>query len=115
MINPADATQSPPTQVLIEVRPGESSGDLAPRVVLPEQFRSRAGEIAGSIADVADQFRLRLEGLMRQPTGTGWGVETIEIGFDISVQAESGVVIAKAAAGATFSARVTLKAPQESQ
>ncbi|WP_337822407.1 hypothetical protein [Amycolatopsis sp. A1MSW2902] len=39
---------------------------------------------------------------------SGWEVEKIEIGFNISVRAETGVLIAKASAGGTFSAKITL-------
>lgn len=102
-------------EVLLEVNPRSVPGDLGPRVAVPEVFRRRAGEIADSVAEVADQFRSRLEPLLRRPADTGWGVDSIEIGFDIAVQAEAGVVIAKATTGATFSARVTLKAPQDPQ
>jgi hypothetical protein len=98
-------------EILLEVQPRSTSGDLAPRVTLPEQFERRAGEIADSVAQVADQFRSRLESVLRRPSDGGWAVESIEVGFDLSVQAEAGVIIAKATSGATFSARLTLKAP----
>ncbi len=102
------------TEILLEVHPRSVSGDLAPRAAgLPEEFRQRAGEIADSVAEVANQFRSRLEPMLRHSAEIGLGVESIEIGFDIAVQAEAGVVIAKATTGATFSARLTLKAPQD--
>ncbi|MEU6259198.1 CU044_2847 family protein [Streptomyces sp. NPDC047043] len=99
-----------PPEILLEVQPRSVSGDLAPRVALPEQFQRRAGEIADSVAQVADQFRSRLETVLRRPPDGGWAVESIEVGFDLSVQADAGVIIAKATSGATFSARLTLKA-----
>jgi NTP-dependent ternary system trypsin peptidase co-occuring protein len=101
-------------EVLLEVQPRRTSGDLAPRVAIPEDFRRRAGEIADSVAAIADKFRSRLEDVMTRPKD-GWGVESIEIGFDIAVQAEAGVLIAKASTGATFSAKLTLKVSQDSQ
>lgn len=101
-----------PAEVLLEVRPRSISGDLAPRVAVPEEFRRRAGEIADSVAEVADQFRSTLERVLEHPAA-GWRMDSIEIGFDIAVQAEAGVVIAKATSGATFSARLTLKAPPD--
>ncbi|WP_409060990.1 CU044_2847 family protein [Streptomyces sp. SYP-A7185] len=96
-------------EILLEVQPRSVSGDLAPRFAVPEQFERRAGEIADSVAQVAEQFRSRLEQVLR-PSEAGWGVESIEVGFDISVQADVGVIIAKATSGATFSARLTLRA-----
>ncbi|MQA87975.1 MAG: hypothetical protein GEV03_25960 [Streptosporangiales bacterium] len=82
---------------------------------MPEEFRRRAGEIAESVAEVTDQFRSRLARVLEHPAEAGWRVGSIEIGFDIAVQAEAGVVIAKATTGATFSARLTLTASQDSR
>jgi hypothetical protein len=100
------------TQILLEVRPATTSGDLAPRTVVPEEFRARASEIAESIAEVVDHFRSRLEKVLDQRDQSSWRVGSIEIEFGIAVQAEAGVIIAKTTAGATFSARLVLNAPQ---
>jgi hypothetical protein len=95
------------------VRPSPTSGDLAPHAVVPEEFRSRAGEIADSIAEIVDHFRLRLKKVLDKHDDSSWRVESVEIAFGIAVQAEAGVVIAKTTAGATFSARLILRAPPE--
>jgi Trypsin-co-occurring domain 1 len=100
---------SPGPEILLEVRPAATSGDLAPRAVVPEEFKSRAGEIADSIAEVADHFRSRLGKVLDQRDDSSWRVGSVEIQFGIAVQAEAGVVIAKATAGATFSARLVLQ------
>jgi hypothetical protein len=102
-------------EIMVEVHPRSVSGDLAPRVAVPEQFRQRAGEIADSVAEIADQFRSRLAGVFRQPAEPGWGVDSVEIGFDLAIQAEAGVVIAKASTSATFSAKLMLKVTQDSR
>ena len=107
------SAESPRPEILLEVRPLTVSGDLAPRVMVPEEFRSRAGEIADSIAEVVDHFRSRLGKVLDQRDDSRWRVGSLEIQFDIAVQAEAGVVIAKATAGATFSARLVLLAPGE--
>lgn len=100
-------------EILLEVRPKSVSGDLAPRGATLEDFRMRAAEIAESVAQVTTQFRSRLEGLLA-PEGEGrWEVDAIEIGFDLAVQAEAGVVIAKASTSATLSAKLTLKSRQD--
>lgn len=104
---------SPGPVVLLEVRPVTTSGDLAPHAQIPEEFKSRAGEIADSIAEVVDQFRSRLGKVLDRRDDSGWRVGSVEIEFNIAVQAEAGVVIAKATAGATFSARLVLQAPED--
>jgi hypothetical protein len=101
---------SPGPELLLEVLPVAASGDLAPRSAIPEEFKSRAAEIADGIAEVADQFRSGLAKVLHQHDDSAWHVESIEITFEIAVRAETGVVIAKASAGATFSARLVLRA-----
>lgn len=99
--------------ILLEVRPVATSGDLAPHPVVPEEFRARAGEIADSIAEVADHFRSRLRKVLDRRDDSGLRVESVEIEFGIIVQAEAGVVIAKATAGATFTARLLLQSTED--
>jgi Trypsin-co-occurring domain 1 len=108
------ATHSPP-EILLEVRPATVSGDLAPRALVPEEFKNRAAEIADSIGEVVDQFRARLGKVLARSEDTSWSVGSVEIAFDIAVQAEAGVIIARTSAGATFSARLVLQAPQAPQ
>ncbi|WP_187414951.1 CU044_2847 family protein [Nonomuraea sp. PA05] len=111
MTKPAKGTGDSYLEILVEVQPPLASGDLAPRLAIPEDFRKRAGDIAASVAEIADQFRSKLESVV-QPSKHTWNIESLEIGFDIAIQAETGVVIAKATTGATFSARMTLKTKQ---
>lgn len=99
--------------ILLEVRPASTSGDLGPRAMVPEEFRARAGEIAESIAEIVENFRSRLGRILDRSDDSAWHVGSIEVAFEIAVQAEAGVVIAKTTAGATFSARLVLQAPQD--
>jgi hypothetical protein len=100
--------------ILLEVRPSSVSGDLGPGPTL-EQFSHRATEIANSIAQIAEEFRTRLQKTLRKPEDSGWHTESIELGFAIAVEAQAGVVIARAVSGATFSAKLTLKASADKQ
>jgi hypothetical protein len=109
----ARSTAARGPEVLLEVRAAATSGDLAPRAAAPEEFKARADEIADSISDVIDHLRARLGKLLDQRDEPGWQVGSVEIEFGISVQAETGVIIAKATAGATFSARLILQAREE--
>jgi Trypsin-co-occurring domain 1 len=104
-----------PAEILLEVQPRSVSGELAPHVALPESFTRRASEIADSIAEIASQFRSRLEKKLERPSDGGWKMDAIELMFGVTVQAEAGVVITKAASAATFSAKLTLKAPEGEQ
>jgi hypothetical protein len=97
-------------QILLEVRPVGSSGELASRSAVPEDFNKRADEIAHSISDVIDHLRAGFRNLLEQKDDAGWKVGSVEVEFGISVQAETGVIIAKATGGATFAARIVLQA-----
>lgn len=99
-----------PLEIFLEVHPGSDSGDLGPSIAVPESFAQRAGEVADSIAEIASQFRSRLHKVLGKPPDYGWRMDTVELTFGIVVQAEAGIVIAKATSGATFSAKLTLKA-----
>jgi hypothetical protein len=115
MVRDASGTGSRAPEILLEVRPKSVSGDLAHGLAVPEQFQRRAGEIADSIVEIADRFRSSLEKALQKPAEPGWHMDSIELRFDIAVQAEAGVVIARATSGATFSAKLTLKAPADTQ
>jgi Trypsin-co-occurring domain 1 len=115
MARNAGRTNSTSPKILLEVRPASMSGDLGPGLAMPEQFQQRASEIAGSVAEVASQFRLRLEKELKPSSVPGWHMDSIELRFDIAVQAEAGVIIARASSGATFSAKLTMKALTEKQ
>jgi Trypsin-co-occurring domain 1 len=110
-----DGSSSKEPVILLEVRSATASGDLGPGRPTLEQFGRRASEIADGIAGIADEFRSRLERTMRKPDEGGWHADSIELRFDIAVQAEAGVVIARAVSGATFSAKLILKAQADSE
>ena len=100
-------------RILLEVSPSADPGDLGPRHTVPEDFRARAGEIAESLAEIIEDFRSKLAHVLRRRDEQAWGVGSVEIAFEIAVQAEAGIVIAKTTAGATFSARLVLQPPGE--
>lgn len=95
-------------EILVEVRPASVSGDVARRSpVAPESFGSRAGEIADAITDVAEKLRDHLEDNMAAEDSHLWQLATVQLGFELALKAEAGVVIARASTGATFSATLT--------
>lgn len=106
-----DGSSSKAPVIWLEVRSASASGDLGAGRTSLEQFGRRASEIADSIAQIAEEFRSKLEWKLRKPGEGGWHAESIELGFDIAVQAEAGVVIARAVSSATLSAKLILKAP----
>lgn len=96
------------TEILVEVRPANVTGDVARRApTAPEAFSSRAGDIAEAIIEVAEILRNRLEDNIAAEDSHLWGLSTVQLGFELALKAEAGVVIARASTGATFSATLT--------
>jgi NTP-dependent ternary system trypsin peptidase co-occuring protein len=93
-------------EIMIEVLPIHSpGGNLSARTVLPESFTARSAEIADSFAQIGETLTARLDQLRAEDHKWGLAEVTVELG--LAVQAESGVVIIKASAGATFKATLT--------
>jgi hypothetical protein len=108
-LGPPQADLSASTEILVQVDPEVTSGDLSPQIHMPEEFAQRAREVAASIANIAGNLRANLETLMKPSGDSDWSVDSFDIGFSLALQAESGIVITKASAGATFSVKLTLK------
>jgi hypothetical protein len=97
-------------EILVEVRPASVSGDVARRApVAPESFANRAGEIADAITEVAGKLRDHLEEKEKMAAEAThlWRLATVELAFELALQAEAGVVIARASTSATFTATLT--------
>jgi hypothetical protein len=106
-------------EVLIEVRPKATApgsdgllGARADRVtaVAVESFEARAPEIGEALQKVAEAMRSHLDAAAASgPTRQGWSLDTMELALDLSLEAEAGVVITRAKAGAALSATLTWK------
>lgn len=97
------------TDILVDVRPAvTTSGDVRRRgPATPESFADRAGDITDTITEVADKLQGRLEADMASKQSALWQLTTVELGFQLALQAEAGVVIARASTEATFSVTLT--------
>jgi hypothetical protein len=94
--------------IRVEVVPpaGTYGQDLA-GPPMPELFSARASEIADSVAEVAEQFRARIEEAMTRDAAGGWQLGQVEVAFGLQAEAGAGVLIARASVGATFTATLT--------
>lgn len=101
------------SELLVEVRPRVSPqdrGNLASSPsVAPEAFAARSEEIVDSIVSVSRRIQAELDKRYDSSSSTEWALDSLELNFELAVQAESGVIIAKASAGATFSVKLSLK------
>ncbi len=83
------------------VPPPDRVGELA-GATLTERFHERVDELAQSIGEVALELRERLDRELTQSDGGGWMLSDVSLTFSLDVEAEAGVVIAKAKTSAGF-------------
>jgi Trypsin-co-occurring domain 1 len=76
------------------------------RLVQTQSFEKRAGEIADSIAEVASQFRSRFDRYVAAEPDELWALDQVEVTFALEVQAEAGVLLARASTTGTFTAKL---------
>ena len=112
-----DAGSGGEPEVLVEVSQiGASTGDLKrPGSRAPVDFAGRADDIADALLEVARRIRGRLQSADEDgepadgaptPAGKDWGLDEVQLNFQMALQADAGVVIARASASATFSATI---------
>jgi hypothetical protein len=97
------------SELLVEVSRPSGAGNLAARAAGPESFGDRGEELASGLVRVAERFRGRIDELVSTGDG-GARLDQVQLQFGLSLQAETGIVIAKAAAGTTFTATLTWSA-----
>ncbi|MGC5020945.1 CU044_2847 family protein [Micromonospora sp. DT47] len=81
-------------------------GHLGP-ADLVERFSDRAAELGAAIGAVGEQLRRALELRMAQAPQGAWELSQISVELALNLEAESGVIIAKAKSAAAFQASLT--------
>jgi len=99
------------TEILVEVRPGLAEGDLGLRPAAPEKLLSRIGEIADGLKEISNRLAARLDDLDNAKKESAWKLGEVEVKFSLDLEAEAGVVVARAKTTAGFEA--TLKWTRE--
>jgi hypothetical protein len=97
-------------EILVQVVAKQTDGEgyLKPTLpVGPESFRGRAKDIADGVATVANSVRDDLEAALSSPAKSAYELGEIELKFSLDLEAEAGVVIARAKTTAGF--EVSLK------
>jgi phage-related minor tail protein len=97
------------TEIIVPTVPVlAASGDLwGARKPVPERFSDRSDELADAVADISRSLRSRLEEQLRDDDTGTLAVSEVQLSFALELKAESGVVLAKASVGGTFTATVT--------
>lgn len=81
---------------------GELSGET-----LSERFADRVHELGEGLGQIANDLRDQLDATLKEDGSRGWGLEAVQLTFSLDLQAEAGVVVAKAKTAAGFEASMT--------
>jgi hypothetical protein len=95
------------TEIKVEVVSNET-GEVALRPKQLPDFRERAQELGDALNDVAGALRGRLHELGAKGDD-GWDLEAVSLTFSLDLQADAGVIVARASTKAGFQAALTWK------
>lgn len=99
-------------QVLVQVVPVDEDREIAFGSNIAERLGERAEDIRRAIAVGARTVADSLPGL---PGSEGWRLGEVSASFGVTLTAESGVILSKASAGATFEVTVTYQRKDQQQ
>jgi hypothetical protein len=103
---PADDMPEPGTadKILVQVVPVEPGREIGWGSSRVEAFRDRLKDVQEAVAAGARAVADSLDGL---PSAEGWRLGEVSGSFGICLTAETGVILTKASAAATFEVTVT--------
>ena len=94
------------TEIRVEVvSPDTGEAAFGPPRAMPD-FKQRAGDIGESLNEIAVALREHLHEL-GQRAQDGWDLDQVQLGFSLELQADAGVIIARASSTAGFQANLT--------
>ncbi len=88
------------------VPPPERAGELG-AATLTERFTDRVDELGESIAEIAGRLRARLDTDLAEDKDAVWKLGEVTLTFSLDLEAEAGVVVAKAKTSAGFEVALT--------
>jgi hypothetical protein len=72
-----------------------------------ESLDARVGELGESIADIAKRLREQLDSGLATTEEPGWQLDDVELKFSLDLEAEAGVILARAKTTAGFEVTLT--------
>jgi hypothetical protein len=95
------------TEIKVQVV-SQDTGEVAFGPKRLPDFRSRAQELGDALNDVAAALRGRLHELGERAE-EGWDLDEVSLKFSLDLQADAGVIVARASTKAGFEASLTWK------
>jgi hypothetical protein len=97
----------PRSLIKVQVVPNpEQAGQLGPGRSW-EALADRIDEIGVSVGEIAKQLRGQLEASLAESDVAGWRIREVALNFSLDLEAEAGVVVARARTAAGFEVLIT--------
>ncbi len=97
------------SEIIVRVVPDPARAGEATGAQLTERFADRVHELGASLGEIANELRGELERTLEQEPRDGWRLDEVALTFSLDLEAEAGVVVAKAKTSAGFEALLTWK------
>jgi Trypsin-co-occurring domain 1 len=95
------------TEIKVEVI-AEDTGEVAFGPKRLPNFAERVSELGDSLNEIAGALRERL-GELGKSAADGWDLDEVNLTFSLDLQADAGVIVARASSKAGFQAALTWK------
>jgi hypothetical protein len=94
-------------EIKVQVVPDPTkAGQLTGRTQT-EKLGDRIDELGASLGSIANSLRARLEETLEKEDEVAWKLDEVALTFSLDLEAEAGVVVAKAKTTAGFEAKLT--------
>jgi hypothetical protein len=90
------------TEIVVRVVPPPGREGELGGATLTERFEQRVDELGDSIGSIAKRLRERLDTELTEERTSAWGLDEVNLTFSLDLEAEAGVVVAKAKTTAGF-------------
>jgi len=97
------------SEILVQVVPRQGDRGRMATPIGPESFSKRATDISDGVSGVANAIRADLERKIVRNPDSPLALKEIELKFSLDLEAEAGVVIARAKTSAGFEVTLTWK------
>jgi hypothetical protein len=96
------------TEIRVEVVSPDTGEAAVGRPRAMPDFKERAADIGESLNEIAIALRKHLHAL-EERAQDGWDLDEVQLGFSLELQADAGVIVARASSKAGFEANLTWK------
>jgi hypothetical protein len=99
------------TEIKVEVVSPDTGQAAFFRPKQMPSFQERAGDLGGSLNEIATELSQHLDALDKRKKG--WHLDEVTLGFSLDLQAEAGVVVGRVSSKAGLQATMTWKRSSE--